>query len=261
MPHLPIQTACLAGLLAAAGMLSGIAIDRAIGAEPEAAPPRYEVELILFRHVDQSRNTPEIPSAASIFNPSPLDLTLAEIPAPQAVEPADGSPLIVAVDPRDRQPPLDFFLLDLEPAYPDFVPLHEDIHTLRRAWERLEQIDAYEPLLHIGWIQPARNTQEARPYRFAPPMTESLGISGTVTLYKERYLHLDVDLALEAEQKPFRSPFFFGGGSGESPDTFKLNESRSIRGTVTHYFDNPKFGLIARIQEVRAAAAEREETG
>jgi len=253
MPRLLIRITCLAGLLVTAGI--------AIGAEQEEAPARYEVELILFRHIDQSRNTPEIPAASSIFNPSPLDLTLAEIPAPPPVTPSAGNPLIIDTGKRVRRAPINFHLLELDPAYPDFVPLRKDTHTLIRAYQRLEQIDAYEPLLHIGWIQPARSTEDSKPYRFEPPTTEGLGISGTVTLYKERYLHLEVELALETENQPVSTPFFFGAGRGDSPDIFKLTESRRIRGTVTHYFDSPQFGLITRVQEVRAAAAEREGAG
>jgi hypothetical protein len=258
MPSLLIRTACLTGLLVTAGITTRMAI----GAEPADAPARrYEVELILFRHIDQSPNTPEIPAASSIFNPSPLDLTLADIPAPPTAEPAGGNPLIINTGTRVRRAPIDFHLLELDPVYPDFVPLREDTRTLMRAYERLTQINAYEPLLHIGWIQPARSTEDSKPFRFEPPTTDGLGISGTVTLYKERYLHLEVDLALEIKKKKFRTPFFFGAGSGDSPDIFKLTESRRIRGTVTHYFDGPQFGLITRVQEVRAAAAEREGTG
>ena len=43
-----------------------------------AFPTRYEVELIIFRHLDQSRNTPEIPAAASMIQDSPFDLKLAD---------------------------------------------------------------------------------------------------------------------------------------------------------------------------------------
>jgi hypothetical protein len=253
MPSLLIRTACLAGLLVTAGI--------AIGAEPENAPARYEVELILFRHIDQSRNTPEIPAASSIFNPSPLDLTLAEIPSQPPVEPSTGNPLIIDAGPHIRRPPISFHISDLDPSYPDFVPLREDTHTLMRTYQRLEKIDAYEPLLHIGWIQTAWSTDDSRPYRFEPPATDGIGISGTVTLYKERFLHIEVDLALETVKQPVRTPFFIGSGSGDSPDVFKLTESRRIRGTTTHYFDSPQFGLITRIQEVRAAAAEREGAG
>ena len=46
--------------------------------EASILPPRYEVELIIFRHLDQSRNTPEIPAAVSMIQDSPFELQLAE---------------------------------------------------------------------------------------------------------------------------------------------------------------------------------------
>ena len=45
----------------------------------------------------------------------------------------------------------------------------------------------------------------------------------------------------EPEPVPLRSP--------EGP-TFKLQESRRIRGSNAQYFDHPQFGVIARISEV-----------
>lgn len=254
-----IRISCLFALLTSAGT--------AMSAETNKAPDRYEVELILFRHVDQSRNTPEIPAASSIFSPSPFDLTPGDVPAqtPIILDESGQQPhsnlLIVETGVRNRRPPIGFYILELDPAFPDFVPLHKDTFRLGRAYNRLVKIDAYEPLMHIGWIQPARNTDESKPYRFEPSTTDETGISGTITLYKERFLHLEIDLSLETESRPVRTPLFPGPGNSETPDVFKLTESRRIRGTTTHYFDSPQFGLITRVHEVRAAAAERKETG
>jgi hypothetical protein len=253
MPRLPARIACLSGLL----LIMGIAN----GTEQPEAPARYEVELIIFRHIDQSRNTPEIPAASSIFQPSPFDLTLAEIPLQPPVGLPDSTPLLIGAAKLERLPPISFHILELDPSYPDFVPLRQDTHMLNQVYARLERIDAYEPLLHVGWIQPARNTDSTKPYHFEPATTDGTGIAGTVTLYKERFLHLEVDLVLETEKPPARTPFFFGAGVNDSPDLYKLTESRRIRGTATHYFDSPQFGVITRIREVHAAAAEREENG
>ena len=254
MPRLLTRIICLTGLLLTAGI--------ATAAELPAAPERYEVELIVFRHVDQSRNTPEIPAAASIFRASPLDLTLTEIPAPPPQILA--TPLTIPDnDPSRRvhRPPISFQLNELNPTYPDFVPLRDDTHTLNRVYERLERIAAYEPIVHVGWVQPARNTDSAKPYRFEQATTGDVGIAGTVTLYKERYLHLDINLTLETAMPPVEAQFVLKAGVNEPPGVHKLTESRRIRGTTAHYFDSPQFGVITRIQEVHAAATRREEAG
>jgi len=253
MPRMPTRIACLSGLLLVMGIANG--------SEQPEAPARYEVELIIFRHIDQSRNTPEIPAASSIFQPSPFDLTLAEMPLQPPVGLPDSTPLLIGAAELIRLPPISFHILELDPAYPDFLPLREDTRRLNRVYGRLERIDAYEPLLHVGWIQPARNTDSTKSYHLEPETIDGAGISGTVTLYKERFLHLEIDLALETEKPPAQTPFLFSADAKDSPDLYKLTESRRIRGTATHYFDSPQFGVITRIREVHAAAAEREENG
>jgi len=244
----------LSGLLLTAGI--------AVATELPATPDRFEVELIVFRHIDQSRNTPEIPAASSIFQASPLDLILAVIPTRPPQGPttplgmSDNTPARLA-----HKPPITFQLVELDPDYPDFVPLKNDARTLDKVYDRLKRISAYEPIAHVGWVQPARDTDHSKPYRFEPKTTGNTDITGTVTLYMGRFLHFEVDLTLEAEKTPVEQHFLLDTSVDESPDLYKLSESRRIRGTAAHYFDTPQFGVIARIQEVHTAQAERAESG
>ncbi len=149
----------------------------------------------------------------------------------------------------------------LDPTYPDFVPLREDRRSLARVYERLEQIDAYEPILHVGWVQPARESDNSNPYRFEPSAIDATGLAGTITLYKERYLHLEIDLSLESQQAAVETDFLLGPGAADAPEAYTLTESRRIRGLTEHYFDHPRFGIIARIRDVKSAATAREENG
>jgi len=80
MSRILTRTICHIGLLLIGGFVAA--------AELPETPGRYEVELIIFRHVDQRPNTPEVPAATSIFRPSPLDLTLPEL-ATQTPETTD----------------------------------------------------------------------------------------------------------------------------------------------------------------------------
>lgn len=251
---LTTRIACLAGLLLTASM--------AVAADLPAAPERYRVELIVFRYLDQSRNTPEIPAASSIFRPSPLDLSLNELPAQSSQTPA--VPLAMpgnAPVQSARRPPIRFQINELHPTYPDFVPLREQEHALDQVYTRLERIAAYAPVLHVGWVQPARNTDDARPYRIEPARTGETGLAGTVTLYKERYLHLEIHLSLKVEEPAVESRFLFDMHANEPPVTYKLSESRRIRGTTAHYFDSPQFGVIARIEGVETVVKKGKETG
>ncbi len=220
---------------------------------------RYAVELIVFRHLDQNRNTAEIPAASSLFRASPLNLTLEDLPlapraAPVPIEPA-------APIPPARRAPLGFHLLSLDPVYPDFVPLRADAQTLTPVYARLQRIDAYEPLAHVGWVQPAHGTAEARPYRFDAGAGPHPGLGGSVTLYKERFVHLEIDLTLAVTApravatQPFSAQPLPGPTAADVPDAYKLTESRRIRGTTAHYFDHPRFGVIAIVREIVRPAA------
>jgi hypothetical protein len=263
MHRLLPRIACLAVLL-----LTTTAVFTT--ANSTEAAERYEVELIVFRHVDQSRNTPEIPAASSIFRPSPLDLTIVEMPTPFPEPPAESSGMPdKAASEQPHQPPISFYILELDPTYPDFVPMRDEMRTLSRIYKRLDTIDAYEPISHTGWIQPARDADNAKPYRFKLPVEGQLtgatmshsGVTGTITLYKGRFLHLEVDLTIAAEKPAEESWSFIGAGTKDSPDMYKLTESRRIQGTATQYFDHPQFGVIARIQQVKTTVAAGEENG
>lgn len=250
------------------------------GNDTMSLPSRYVVELIIFRHLDQSRNTPEIPAAASMIEASPFELNLAELPGETGAEAefqertwataAESTPSDAPLGRRPARksgPMVGFVLLPLTLEFPDFLPSDKAEFQLTRVYSRIDRLDAYEPLLHLGWIQPARGTDEAKSYLIGnPPEGESVGVSGTITLYKERYIHLALDLALDsapagdsftpiAEPPPER---VFGTETFVEPqdvdrrnnETHKLQQSRRIRLSTTHYFDHPLFGVIATVNEI-----------
>jgi hypothetical protein len=70
-----------------------------------------------------------------------------------------------------------------------------------------------------------------------------------VTLIRERYLHLDVDLLL------LRANYADGADSGPA---FQLREKRRMRSREVHYFDHPRFGMIAVVTPYDAPEDEPE---
>ncbi|MGI9331167.1 MAG: CsiV family protein [Gammaproteobacteria bacterium] len=226
-----------AGLILAA-ITAGLAhaqTEPAEIADPLPPPkPRYAVEVIIFEHVDQSRSTQETPVPPDLSQPA----------AP------DGN----------SRPPLSFLLLDPRLGQPDFLPLAPGEKVLDLAYRRLEQLDAYRPLVHLAWTQQAwpRDAAEALDLTdrgLAPP-----GLSGQLTLYKERYVHLAVDLALEsllAEPASALDPAVAPAWvlpavpPPAAPETARILESRRLRGAAAQYFDNPRFGAIAQVWELK----------
>jgi len=189
-----------------------LAVSLSIAAQDE--PPaldQYRVEVIVFRHVDQSRNTPE--QAPPIAGP------VANLPPPRG---------------RDLPEP-EFLLLDPQPLR---VPrdLPRDLLELEPVLARLERIDAYQPLAHFGWQQAATGRANAEDYWLNAAIGERTGLSGRLKIYKERYLHLA--MALEYDPRD------------GSRKLAVIEESRRLRDDRLQYFDHPQFGVIAAVTRI-----------
>jgi len=260
----PMVTRLAAGMVAC--MVAPLLLATDSGLDPWMTD-RYEIEVIVFRHLDQSRNTPEQPAAESLIRSSPLDL----YPQPdvEAAGPyADPAEPARRHDDRAMVPKVSFYLLDLEPGFPDYVPLDNADGELGNIYARLQRLDAYEPILHRTWMQAAQPADAAVPFPVASGESGAFNLTGSFTLYKERYVHLEVDLALApmptepSPADPEPSPWPEFGDVFAPPDpgrvplvapnipAYELRESRRIRGVNAQYFDNPRFGVIARVSAI-----------
>ncbi len=222
----------------------------ALAQETEAsdlpAVPMYHVEVLIFRHLDQSRTSEEIHAPLDPGLPSDFDLDgLTEIPV--ATTPGDT--------PSRAASSVEFLLLEPVPAAPEFLQLLPAQFKLTETWYTLNEVEAYEPVLHIAWLQAARAETEAVPYDLVLTAADPDVLTGTLTLYKQRFLHLDVDLTMRDADDPadnsasgFWSRFSFV--LDDETVVYRINQSRRIRGDTLQYFDHPQFGVIAAITEV-----------
>jgi hypothetical protein len=223
-------------LLATGAQLPDTSHAQAQESDPEL--PRYEVELIVFRHLDQSQNTPEM-ALPRIAQPDPIDDTL----------PPDGPDLAADeanTEFSDTENSESLEPIEMMPETVIFTPLTDKSATLDPIYARLLKLDAYEPLTQLGWSQQALNRNDALAYEVPAAVTDTTGISGAVTLYKERYLHLKLELNLSQGLVETSED---GSRAYTQSNTVTLKESRRIRGTNAHYFDHPKFGVIASIRK------------
>jgi hypothetical protein len=78
-------------------------------------------------------------------------------------------------------------------------------------------------------------------------------VEGTITLIRERYLHLDMDLLLMTTRNNGAVVY---SDSPNSVPAFRLSEKRRIRSSELHYFDHPRFGAIARVTPYEAPEQE-----
>ena len=136
------------------------------------------------------------------------------------------------------------------------VPFEID-HAARRAnsasntvYEHLDRLGAYEPLLHFGWTQPtyADRVSEPRPLSFF--VTPPEGLEGDLNLYLSRYLHLAVNLQLDAPSTHAALNSYGNEVVLDYPTRYRINEDRIFRNGELRYFDHPKFGVLAKITRV-----------
>jgi hypothetical protein len=132
--------------------------------------------------------------------------------------------------------------------------------------EQLELLDAYEPLMHVGWTQagfPLQDTDAMDLSVFGEP---PVGLDGSFTLYLARYLHLVVDLSMDAPVEVIEIEFDDDSSyliedmaPLNGPVYFRIQEDRIVKNGEIRYFDHPKFGVVAKVSRVEETE-ETEET-
>jgi hypothetical protein len=186
-------------------------------ADPEQEIRRYTVEMIVFRYAE------DIGSGGEIFVGDPL--------------PVESL--------TDETPP------DEEPAriveMPDsgFTRLARGDFQMGDVMGHLRRLRAYEPVMHFGWTQATYPAELTREIALSSLTRPAAGFDGTFKLYLSRFLHLVVDLELDAETNNRVDTFEPVG-----PVRFRIQEDRIFRSGELRYFDHPKFGALARITRV-----------
>jgi len=229
-------------------------------AQEEAAnaafePRRYTVELIVFRYrqdvsVGSEVFLPELVPEVPVTAAGDGEFVFGDRPGPVAPGPATEATADAAAQERGEF---------------DFVLLVPEEYSLTDTYRRLQRLDVYEPLLHVAWTQttlPEEQTQSIDLLALAEPPP---GLDGSFKLYLSRYLHLVVDLSLDAApETPVEvddSMFSYrnnrrdaesaGGGTGRL--RYHIAEDRIFKSGDLRYFDHPKFGVLAKVTRVEAA--------
>ncbi|HFD80345.1 MAG TPA: hypothetical protein ENK05_08155 [Gammaproteobacteria bacterium] len=105
----------------------------------------------------------------------------------------------------------------------------------------------YRPLAYFAWRQPVLDRRHALPLRLPAERhgDSDAWVDGRVRVAVERYLHLYLDLKLHLPYSAEQLDQL----DGEVPE-IRLRERRRMRSGELHYFDNPRFGIIALITPV-----------
>jgi hypothetical protein len=213
----------LAGLLASAMLLS-------VGAEAEEAPRQYEIELVIFRNLVVDDGGELWPVDYSDWFDEELEDEHSELPTESEI---------------------------LSETEVTWLPSSQFRLTAER--NALARSRPYRPLAHLAWRQTVLGRRQARPIELPVVHNDRDGfyVDGFVRVAVERYLHLELDLRLHLPDVT---------EAGLSPDAdygvpdIRLKEQRRMRSKELHYFDHPRFGVIALITPYETAA-ESEEAG
>jgi hypothetical protein len=230
---------------------------------------RYTVEIIIFSYAENVSVGSEVflPDVIEIIEPDPL---LAIDPDGERDNEEEAVPTFTDLTPIDDD---DGEEQEEEETLFEMVLLTEEELTMTNKLDHLDELDAYEPLLHVGWTQTALSEEETPVLDIREFGEPPEGLTGGLTLYLSRYLHLVVDLELDAplfdetidpaDPGMDDSVVHYGDERGQygyeyerdsfvqeplyAPLRYQINENRLFKNGETRYFDHPKFGVIAKV--------------
>lgn len=260
-----------AALAAFLCLQSGAAPDERDAAQPPSETPeavRYTVEVIVFTYGDDGSAGNEVfaPPQAVLPDNERRTAPDGEVPVFADTLPSDIAGDRSAGETALREVPAR--------ARIEMQRLAPENFLMQDTYRKLSSLDAYRPILHAAWTQ---TTQEkalspALPLRSLsdPP----LGLDGTIRLYQSRFLHLDVELTLDAAQETLRGTAtdrLIAGtrnhSGAQSPDEsvaesaverigppvrYRIAEDRIMHAGDVRYFDHPRFGMLARVTRTDA---------
>ncbi len=242
-------------LLCATAGAQDVSSDLELLEEVEPELRRYTVELIVFAYAE------DVSVGTELFLPDIIEpeLDLREVLEDDAIPTFTDKPEEIAQAVLEAA---------AEETRFEMVLLMQDELTMTDTLDRLDRLDAYEPLLHIGWTQtalPEAETPRLDLREFGQPPA---GLTGDFTLYLSRYLHLVVNLQLDAPETEETTVYFgeepmqvdryesdafeYYGRVLEpepmfEPLRFQISENRLFKNGEIRYYDHPKFGVVAKI--------------
>ena len=195
-----------------------VLLPPAVSAETDDPPRQYDIELLIFRNLVENDAGEVWPVDYSDWFEESADAEQAEIETETAVT---------------------------------WLPKSEFRLTAQR--NALARSAPYRPIAHLAWRQTVSARRQAKPLELPVHQTrpDRARVDGLVRVAVERYLHLDLDLRLhpaEVKQQQIGQAEMATEMEYEYgvPD-IRLKERRRMRSKEVHYFDHPRFGVIALI--------------
>ena len=232
----------------------------------------YSVEVIVFEYASN------VSAGNEIFEPEQPVITDDTDPESELGIPVFGDNVPRSADENntegfvdfEKPPEVEITELNLIPSLTDvgFRLLTEEEFTMGEIHEKLDSLDAYQPVLWGGWIQSTRDRDLSPLIQLRVLGTPPIHIDGTLQLFLKNYLHLVVDLTKEQQIAAVQPVYRFERSSRDDrssygaddyyvadPQTiiYQIQEDRLFQSGQLRYYDHPKFGILARINRVEQA--------
>ncbi len=126
------------------------------------------------------------------------------------------------------------------------------LHTVRIQDKEEEEINPadIEPGSDSTAPEPKSRIFDQGPDEIVTEINENF-ITGTLTISRGRYLHLDLDLLYQRQSNSPQLFSFFGfSNSSDTPEKYRMQQIRRMKRDEINYFDHPKFGVLAIITAV-----------
>ena len=134
--------------------------------EEQPDPRRYTVEMIIFSYEQN------VSAGSEVFvadEPPPIDL-------------GGDEDLIEEIEPIDTIAPSLEEIQERGSRKFEIVTLPEEDFALLDVFDRLDRLDAYQPLMHFGWTQAMYPDEETEARPLSSFLTPPAGLDGDLTL-------------------------------------------------------------------------------
>lgn len=208
--------------------MSGEITDVAKNSEKSAGAENYrnyEVEIIIFANnaFDPSEERFDLESQQNALDSEPFaDASISD--------PNLGTPDSVQEFPA----PEDMTRFNL---------LRPDELQLTAACDKLESLDAYTVLAHVGWFQKGLPEELAKPFDVS--LLGAPSLTGTVQLHVNRYAHVTASLDYANARVVADNDGFSTFGATIK---YELRQTRRVRIGELHHFDHPAFGMLVTVR-------------
>lgn len=254
-------------------------------AKPIEYPPRYQVELIVFRQLAPAPGNEQFappydpfatasldeldallsgigdPDDFALIDPAAIAGPLADLPDDDEDEARFSDEDLALEPPGELAPELED-AGEPEPRRAPQIIEDEEQWQLADLIERINDSRDFQLLTYQVWQQDGVLFDKTEPFVLQTLNNDEGLLEGTATLSLSRFLHLLLEIDWLPREKDEGFLLYRGfAGLVAKPTPYTISESRLMQRGDIHYFDHPLFGAVALITRVEEPEPGLDEDG